>query len=249
MKRIIVLALAALLLVSARAEAAIAYVQTAIADSTAGTATTASITMTGGNAIIVALDNYYSTSAYVFSHTCSDGTNSYTKVFDKSDFANGGSSEVWVALNITGGSRTVSCSQSSSGQVTIRVMEFSGIKTSSAFDVSSGQEAGSTSFTSGTTSTTAQANELLIGSIAVTNGNHSGGAGWTDLGQYSAASGVNMQTSYKIVSATGTYAYTGTTDTTISRVLIATFKDVNPSGGGGGGAATPPGRLLLGVGR
>ncbi len=120
---------------------AIAYVQTVSATGDAGaTATTSAFgsNTTVGNVLIVVLDDQYSTSAFGFTHTVSDNkSNSFTKVFDKSNYggATNGSSEVWWAPITTGGaSHTVSCSMSGGGYVSIRAMEFSGIDTTAPFD-------------------------------------------------------------------------------------------------------------------
>lgn len=229
---------------------AIAYVQTVSAVGDAGaTATTGAFgsNTTVGNVIIVVLDDVYSTSGFGFTHSCSDSKgNTYTKVFDKSDYGSG-SSEVWWAPITTGGaSHTVAASMTGGGYISIRAMEFSGIDTTAPFDKSSAQIAGGASFTSGSTATTAQADELLIGSIAYPPPHASSGAGgWTDLPEVGTGTGTDLQVSYKIVSATGTYAYTGTTDNGNARTVITTFK---ASGGGGGGGSDHNALSLLGVG-
>src|SRR5438093_760910 len=99
--------------------------------------------------------------------------------------------------------------------------EFSGLGTSGTLDKTASATGSSTSPSSGTTATTSQPSELLIGAIDVeTRGDtFTVGSGYTSLASISSASNgnatsnVTMNAEYRIVSATGGYAANGTLGT------------------------------------
>lgn len=249
MKRSFKAAIVALcLLAPMRAEATISFVQSATAFGNGGAdAATASTTWTSGNLLVVALGDGFSVGFYGYSHFCGDGgTNTFNLVASYSNGGNSppGSIEIWAAYNITGGTRAVTCSSiGGGGYISIRVMEFSGIATSPLDQQNALYTSGTNSFTSPSVTTT-QNDELLVGTVNYTASGFTatGGAGWTDLGEVSSGSNT-IESSYQIVSATGTYAYSGTGSNNPTMSAIATFK------ASAGGGATCGGRLaLLGAG-
>lgn len=217
----------------------ISVVQSAPATGGAGATASASLPSTAaGNAIIVALFDQYETAVFGYSHTVTDGTNSYTKVVDH---GSANSIEYWIAHNIAAGSRTVQASQSGGGYIAITAIEVSGLATASAFDVDTHANSNSSAFDSGATATTAQADELLFGLVgAIPPGTtFTSDAGWTDLGMVGTGLIPTTQFAYKIVSATGGYHYTGARASSGDwHAAIATFKAA--TGGGGGATASRP---------
>lgn len=108
------------------------------------------------------------------------------------------------------------------------IAEFSGVATSTPLDQTHGANATfGTAYSSGATATTSQANELLVGiATNTTNGPTSTpGSGWTEETDPGATTHQGYTDGYQIVSATGTYAYSGTwSANTDGPVAIATFK-------------------------
>lgn len=218
-----------LLLPFRAAEASIALVQSQTANGDAGAdASTSSVAWTTGNTIIIVLGDAYSISFYGYSHFCGDGgSNTYNQV---ALYSNGGNSpsgtvEIWAAYNVTGGTRPVVCSSiTQPGYISIRVYEFSGLDASPFDQSAAGPTSGTTTFTTPTVTTT-QASELLLGVVQYSAAGFTatGGAGWTDSGEVSGL-GRTIESSYQTVSATGTYAYSGTGSAEPTLSAIATFK-------------------------
>ena len=108
--------------------------------------------------------------------------------------------------------------------------EWSELATSAVFDKSAVASTGfGTSWSSGATAMTAQADELCIGVYVITNDVRSTPEGtWTeqsDKNYVAPGPGRSMVTQYKIVSATGTYAAQGTlASNSDGAALIATYK-------------------------
>lgn len=116
--------------------------------------------------------------------------------------------------------------------LTLSVTEISGAATSSALDQvkSATTSVAGTSHTTGSTPTTTQANEILVGfgsSIFSTTYTTDTGAGWTEqTNQQTDASHEGLLTGTRIVSATGTYAYTFTSGSSVTMVQgVATYKE------------------------
>lgn len=86
-----------------------------------------------------------------------------------------------------------------------------------------------TSWTSGNTATTTQADELLVGAAyaggAINGGTSTASGGWTEETEYALTHGYRFVTEWQHVTATGAYAATGTWSAAeIAACTIATFK-------------------------
>src|SRR4030095_13559911 len=87
--------------------------------------------------------------------------------------------------------------------------EFSGLQTGTSFDVQEENAAVTSTFTSTGTATTAQADELLFGTVNTQGATVAPDAPWVELDEISVFASIN-ETAYQIVSSAGSYAYTGT---------------------------------------
>lgn len=166
----------------------------------------------GGNCIVVAIAEDSGITGQVSSVTDSKG-NTYTEIMQT---ASTSTLHVYYAVNIVGGTgHTVSANWSlaNGSNLAMVCQEFSGIQqTTPAFDVAQTNTGGSdTAATSGATSPTTQADELILG-FACTDGAAIGftaGSGYSNL--VSAAQvDVNVAMESKVVAATGVQTATFT---------------------------------------
>jgi hypothetical protein len=145
--------------------------------------------------------------------------------------------------------QTISVTLSSGTQLAGEASEWSGIVTSGALDKtqSKGPQGFGTAWTSNATATTSQASELLVGAYGTGSGlTNTAGSSFTAESSLTGAFR-GLMTEYRIVSATGAYAATGTLSASSDGVAtIATYKGasaaaniVNPLSGRGGAAANP----------
>jgi hypothetical protein len=111
--------------------------------------------------------------------------------------------------------------------------EFSGLATTSTLDRTSAATGQGTSASSGTTAATAQADELLIGAIGVEGASSetfAPGGSFSSLASSgtsggSSGSNITINAAYRVVSATGSYAATGTLGSNRDwAAAIATFR-------------------------
>jgi hypothetical protein len=207
----------------------------------------------GGNFIALYIPSYYrdATNSPQDYSASDNKSNTYTKAFESAGVT--GSLECWYAENISGGaSHQVTISSPVGSYFMFAVAEYSGVATSSAFDTSavSPQDTPATTYTSGSTASTAQADELLFGAVFSYNGTVSvtPDSPWSAINTRTGTF-LHMVVTEQVVSSTGAYANTGSIsgDTVKTWSGIATFK----ASAGGGGGATPVRvrRLpLLGVG-
>ncbi len=209
---------------------AILFVQslTAIGDPGTGTYTSAAFgsSTTSGNLIVVTVSDDGGTLGGITSVTDSK-SNTYTKVPNEFDGAS--TVSVWYAKNITGGAShtiTVNYNTSITFASTCVAQEFSGVDTTAPLDVYTSTGGTGTSTTSGATGTTAQNDELVIGSLAFFGATTTVtlGSGYTNLGTtHQTNAGVGMES--KVVSSTGTQTATFTLG--LSRgwsTAVTTFK-------------------------
>lgn len=144
--------------------------------------------------------------------------------------------EIWYKENCTGGAETISFTGGFDNFEHMAIAEYSGIATSGSLDktASAIDVADETAYSSGTTATTTQANELLIGAC----GNDSTktsvpDAGWTERYEGTANSRV-LAFNDQIVSATGAYKMSGDWSGNSNWVVcIATFKGAAEAPAGG----------------
>lgn len=212
-------------------------------DATYGSdATTAALTTTTGSTFVVVACKYGAAGA---TSVTDSKSNSYTQI--GTDYTNGATINVWKCENGTGGaSHTATATAASSDWWWVAFIEISGAAAASQDQLVDFTNDTSSPFTSGTTGTTAQANELIL--AALYSDNYSGADSWTwgnsftelatgiEFGRYG-----NMAVGYRIVSSTGTYQSSVTTTGSPSNVttLIVTFKEA----GGGGPTYTDRGSM------
>ena len=152
----------------------------------------------------------------------------FTKAIDEDD--NSGPliyGDIWYKENCSGGAETVSFTGGFDNFEHMAIFEYSGIATSTSLDKTSSaiDVADETAFSSGSTATTAQADELLIGMVGNdSTKTNTPDAGWTERYEGTANSRA-LSACERIVSSTGAYAHTGTLSGNSNWVaLIATFK-------------------------
>ena len=142
------------------------------------------------------------------SATDSNG-NTYVTARDINDGSAGDRTVLMVAVNIkalTAG-MTISVSHPSAAETHLTADEYAGV---SGLDTSAGASASAASFSSGNTPTTSQPNEVLIGAVGLESGKTPvWSTGWTALAALSVSSDY-LGTAYRIVTASGAYAATGT---------------------------------------
>lgn len=174
-----------------------------------------SITVSTGNTVIVGISSYNTVTVT----GVSDGTNSYT--LDVSEASTGqGRTAIYRAVNVTGGTYTITATFSGSAYAVIFASEFSGLSASGNPECSgTGQASAVTSITT-TDCVTTTANTMLYAIWAQNSGGGTitatAGAGYTipTDGLYTNAGHSNASAvEYKIVSSSGTHNGTFTIST------------------------------------
>jgi len=158
-------------------------------------------------------------------------SNTYTLRVAQSDSGGGDYTFHFDSVNIgtalvSGDTITVSYGSASPTEVFFAADEGSGI---TAFDKGAGaggSAQGYTSYSSGSTATTTAANELLWGIVGMqtAGSNPTWASGWTALAQLTNSTDL-LSTAYRVVSATGAYAASGTMSATNAYMaIIGTYK-------------------------
>lgn len=136
---------------------------------------------------------------------------------------------IYSCLNATSGVTTITLTFGS-GRAAAFSAEYSGIAASAAFDKTAGANNAASPYSSGATTTTEQANELLLGIVGTGYSNDASivaNGSWTNPTVHCPITddGDDSRWQEQIVSTTGTFAATGTS-ATLTRVhaLIATYK-------------------------
>jgi hypothetical protein len=231
---------------------AIAHVQTVHRTRVAFSgSTTASITYSSGNLVVVTEATFSTTVAEL---TLADGgTHTYTVANSASGDA---SSHVIIryAMNTTAGARTLTWTETGAGSCDLEadVMEFSGAETTGALDVVPAAATGTSAAPAIASGTLAQADELIVAM-----GSHTGAdATWSFDGTYTGVSqnddndlGQTYATEYKIVASTS--SDTADFGLSASRDWFCTLASFKAAGGGGGATNAVVIRLLasMGMGR
>jgi hypothetical protein len=209
---------------------AIALVQTQTGTSSS---TTLGLTWSGntttGNLIVISIVTTSTLSSIVDSQS-----NTYS-VVGSTLTANTDNNYTYYAKNITGGTTpTVTITIASTAEIDAIVREYSGLDTSSPLDQVAGASAGfSTSPSSGATSTTTQADELVIGWSAAASNNPTYvlGSGYGNLStQNGTGGGIAMED--KIVAATGAQTATFTSAFVFWTCGVASFKGASAAPAG-----------------
>ena len=214
---------------------AIAVVQSKSNSTASGTSLALAMTsnVTAGNLIAIAVLSFGSGSPPAPSSITDTLGNTYTNPIDETNGAFTRRCQIWYAKNIAGGANTITLNMSGTGSVAAFAWEISGLNTTAPFDQLQLATGTGTAVSSGSTPTTTDANEILVGCMwnpsAETN---TPDATFTNLTQIVVGSD-RFVGGTKIVSSTGTYAYTGTLNASANWIgIVGTFKTT------GAGAAT-----------
>lgn len=181
---------------------------------------------TQGNMIIAFVR--MSTTSETVSVTDSAG-NSYIDAVAQAQAADGSQTHIFYARNIKAGANTVTATFSSTNNHPwLAIYEFSGLNTSAPLDQVASAQGSSAAPSSGLTSNTTSANELVfagLGLPASSSVTVTGGAGFTLLQQDTGANTSRAAEEDEIVKAVGQYAGIFTLSGSVNwSVVLATFK-------------------------
>lgn len=172
--------------------------------------------ITPGNGVVVVVMAQIVTSAV----TPASGGDTYAlAVGDSSSI-----SSIWYVLASSGGYKQVTLTNATGGAVACFMFEVPGL---TALDRTTSNNTGTgTTFTSGTTAATTQANEFWVGEGWATLGGCVGPSSpWVNSAAQNWSSGDNGVAGYQFATATGTATYSGTcTSSGLTGGAIATFK-------------------------
>lgn len=209
---------------------------------------------TTGNLLVLAVSCYYAGANAGGTWTASDNKgNTWSSATVTDTFSK---MQVFYVENAAGGSshQVTLTVAGSSTYLIITALEYSGVATSSALDKSGSAytATNTTSYTSPTTATTAQANEVLIGCHHAyqSSATPTPASGWSTVVTQSGSSFHTHTVQDQIVSTTGAYASSGTWSVTGANHTdaIVTFKEASASGGTGDLAVTLAGNTLSSTG-
>ena len=131
------------------------------------------------------------------------------------------SQSIYYAPNIKGGSNTVTVNfNQAAAYVDVRVLEYSGLSTTSPLDVKAGAAGSGTSASSGSATTTS-ANELIFGAGMTVGSFGAAGTGFTSRIITSPDADIAED---RVVSSTGSYTATATNSSGAWVMQMATFK-------------------------
>ncbi len=240
-RRLLVALVALMTLSCSEALAQIAFVKTIGTTASSSNGTSTSITVpasgvAGGNSVIIT----FAMNPTAGSVSCFDSRGN-TYVLNREVTNGSGNSGVRTVIlsshNISALSsgNVIFCSHPNVSPRVLSVNEFSGLASSSTTDQVTSATGASTAPSSGSTASTTQASELLIGGIGVegpTTETFTAGANYTAPASSragtsggNAANNITINPEYRIVSATGTYAATGTLSSSrLWAAAIATYK-------------------------
>lgn len=218
-----------------------------VASGTTITVTLGSVT-TAGNCLVVAIGSFQSTSNPTVTGITLGGSAGNFAVAKQANGANQSDCEVWVDWNCAGGQTSVvitfAAGSGASQGNTALVMEWSGlISGSTPVDKTNGANGTAASFSSGSSGTLSQANELIIGAVAQDLGSGAVIAGpgspWTNLAQVNSSNNSGLVASYLVVSSTAAQTYAGTFPGTAGfGTVVVTLKAVSAPVVTVGGLAT-----------
>lgn len=198
----------------------------------ASSVTTASFTSTSGNLLVVTA-SWYANQAGPAATPISDSKgNTWTAAFAETTNGEGDAIRQWYAKNISGGtSHTITFTLTGSGFPTICFSEISGAETEAPLDKTAVGTDTTSPHTSPATATTAQADEILIGSF------DSAGSPPLGIGVTNGYTAANIQDNanfepgaqeYKIVAATGAYTADFTGPNVATVIGIGTYTQSAP---------------------
>lgn len=227
-------------------------VQNKSGTATSGTSITVTLTSntTAGNCLIVKVGAFQGTTTPTVSGiTLGGSAGNFAKA--KSGAGTTVDCEIWTDQNCAGGQTSVVVTfNAGTGTLltmAVQVEEWSGLATSGAVDVdNSGANSSSTSWSSGSSGTLTNANELVVGAVYSSNPSSTlttPGSPWTELTQVTVTNTITSKlgTAYQVVTANTAQTYSGTQSTaSANAAVVVTLKEA--AGGGGGG---PTGLLLV----
>ena len=194
------------------------------------TATTTIPATTAGNCLVVCVDSFGGSTQSVTGITLGGSAGNFSQLIAVGGAASLPFSAIWADPNCAGGQTSVVISGTGlsliSGDGGVVIYEISGLASSSVLDQSSsGTTASGTTFSSGTSGTTALANEIYVGTADGSPTMAGPSSPWTNTvnGGNAAVSG------YQIVSATGTATYAGTSGSGTTSAAVVTLKSQGPS--------------------
>lgn len=208
-------------------------VQSASNTATSGTSVTVTLgsSTTAGNCLVVYVGEVESTTNPTVSGITLGG--------NAGNFAQAGAAindadancEIWTDQNCAGGQTSVvvtfNAGTGTSQANEVLVEEWSGIALSGAVDKTNGQNAGSASWSSGSSGTLSQASELVVGAVSVFSAPTITGPSspWVNQAQISASTNGAMLAGHQVVSATTAQTYSGTIASSIAwGAVIVTLK-------------------------
>lgn len=166
-------------------------------------------------------------------------SNTYTKRRELT--SNNSTISIWVAENITGGTTpTVTGNFSNISTVNILVREYSGLAAAS-FDQSAGAGGVAGTASSGNTSTTTQANELVFGAVHSSSNTPTAGAGFGNFATNITQGSPRLGIEDKRVTSTGVQAATFGGTNSIWACAVITLKEASAP-------SSTPTRMLMGMG-
>lgn len=173
------------------------------------TCTTSALTVTAGDIVWMMVQSYE-----VGTNSASDSKSDSFSAANAHAVSNDSGQQTLVATSAAGGSTTFTCTTTSSTTtLTCVALDIAPGSASNALDKIAAGTGDSTSLSSGATSTTSMAAELLIGcgSGEGTGLTFTAGSSWTiPSGATTNAGGTSSMCEYQVVSATGTYTATAT---------------------------------------
>lgn len=185
---------------------------------------------TAGNMIVVSLSSGNSSSTGDFTNPTDTAGNSYIQIYNSRDSSLSGILGMWYAYNIKSGANTVSVANSNTDDVSVIIREYSGVTTSDPLDQTATVNIGAANpLVSNSTSTTSQAQEIIIGVYTDEWGSTNGDAAAANYNNFisstvSASAYLAAQMD-RIVDAIGTYNFSLTvTNNSGFLAGVATFK-------------------------
>ena len=212
-----------------RLHAAIAYVNTGTgtADSSASTIATAATSHTAGNLIVCGVT--WSGSSVTVSSVANTAGDTWAQAASTLNTSHASQrTDIWYAMNSAGNASDVTTATFSANATNRRIIcnQYSGIATTSAFDVgSTGYTAAGTSVTSGNMSTSV-AESVIFAFVESTGATtYTAGTNFTLRGSTIGGSGFVARSEDRILSSTGTYTASMSGSTSVGMILsTAVFK-------------------------
>ena len=199
----------------------------------AGTTTSSTLAFASNNAAgnWIAVCIRAGSTGQVFTVADSRG-NTYRKAVQLNETVDSVSLAIYYAENVAAGANTVTVSDTISGTLRFAILEYSGVATSSSFDVGAAAQGHSAAPSSGNATTTANG-DLLLGAIFTGNPNtFTAGTGYTIEERVPAAPNSKLASQDQIQSAAGSVSSSATLGTADDwGAVLAAFKPAAGSGG------------------